>query len=113
METTGRSANRSPNAFLTQYWAWAAFFAVLLLWWRYRPQIEANTAYETGMLGLLGIVIFFGWPQLTRNSLTRSYFGVMLVVIALISSFSVGMVLLPFLLLYVLIDLFFIAPRER
>jgi hypothetical protein len=98
--------------FVSQHWAWPAFVLIAIVNTLFRLQIRANTTWLLSDAVLIGAVVFFGWPQLARGTSSRIYFGGILIVLAFILLFAVGLLLIPLLLLYMIIDLFFIAPRR-
>lgn len=77
--------------------------------------MDASTIMGFGFMAAIVVVISFGWRQLVRGPSTKIFFGGYLVLLSITLSLTLGALLLPVLMvlvLYFIVDLLFIAPRQ-
>ncbi len=94
------------------HWAWPA---IILLGWAFRRYRDSNEWVQGVLFVSIGIVIVVGWRQVATDSYWRTKWTIFLIFVLLfVSIYLIPLVfiLLPFVLIWLVIDLFFIAPRQ-
>ena len=103
---------RDLGRYIQARWALVALIAVGWLLRRHAGNDVPLDLITFGLAGLMAIILLLGWNQLVVAPGSGIRFAFLAVMLLLFLS-PVIMIALPFLLLFFVVDLFFIAPHRR